>query len=127
MILLSIACAVLFAAPDWLVSATVIVASVLFAAVFTSGIVYGTGDVRAFCIGALFPTTLIVITAGRLFGVITFELFETRNPFRNTDDIFQKLALAVDGMRFDMVVGCLLTPIAGLITVVVRRTLQTGE
>jgi len=42
-------------------------------AVLTAGVVYGRGYLRAFCIGALFPTGLLLYTTGWLFGLVLVQ------------------------------------------------------
>lgn len=118
MVLVSIACAILFTVPNWLVSASAVVGATLSALVFTSGVVYGCGNTRAFCIGVLFSLGLVIIAMACLFVVITFKFHG------GSDGIFGYLDRYASGMRFASVFGSLLTPVAGVLSVLVRRFLR---
>ena len=111
--------AVLFAFPGWLTSSVVISYSTIAAAGFIAGVAYGRNNIRAFCIGALFPTLLISFPTYILFGVVTFEGF--RN---NYDDIFDELDDGASGMRFVAVAAIVLTPLAGAVSMYVKRFLM---
>ena len=100
MLVCSFLSAVLFAFPNWLASATVIVASILLLAATTTILVYVPGYFRVFCIGALFPIALVAVSVGCLFVVITFEAFGD-----DYDRILDVLDDAASGLRFAILFG----------------------
>ena len=112
MTLLSIVFAVIFAMPSWVASATVMIGSLLIAAACAAAIVYGRGYVRAFYIGAMFPLVPIAIATGSCFFIVAFEA--VRDGFQ---DIVPCLEDMATGLKFAMVVGCVLTPVAGVLGV----------
>jgi hypothetical protein len=57
----------LFAAPAELAAPGLVVIAVILAVAFSAGVIYGSGGVRAFCVGALFP-------AGATFFALTWIL-----------------------------------------------------
>lgn len=122
MFVLSIALAVLFGFPGWFASATIMVASILMLAVLTAAVVYGRGDTRAFCIGALFPAFLVAVAVACLFVVMTFD-----GSRRGFDQVVSEMERYAGGMRFAIIAGWPMAIVAGALSIVVRRQLQRGH
>ena len=78
MVVLSIAFAVLFAFPNWRATVLLSIAATLLLVALTACVVYGTGQLRAFCIGALFPAVLVWIAVDCAFVVLTFTTSRDR-------------------------------------------------
>lgn len=58
------ACAVLFALPNVVAVPLLLATAVALPAVLTTLVVYGSGYLRTFCIGALFPAATVLYTTG---------------------------------------------------------------
>jgi hypothetical protein len=115
---LSLVLAIVFAFPDWLASAAVIVASISLVAALTIAVVYAPGQARAFCIGALFPATLVAVAAAILFVAIAFDWRFSVPSIRD------RLNRSAGGLRFAMVAGWLMAFFIGTLSVIVRRYLS---
>lgn len=120
-VVLSVAFAVLFAFPNWLASVLLSIAATLLLVVLTACVVYGTGQLRAFCIGALFPAVLVWIAVDCAFVVITFTASRDRY-----ERIFEGLDELAGGLRFASVTGWLMAIIAGVLAAAIRRRLTRG-
>ena len=119
---LAIDFAVLFASPNALASVELGVASILLLAGLISCLVYARGYVRAFCIGAMIPTTLVAITVGCLFVVLTFEA--ENDSYQRIGEILNRMA---SGLRFATTTGWLLAIAAGALSVIIRRHFARGQ
>jgi amino acid transporter len=115
-LVLSIALALLVGMPDWLASATIGIGTILTLAVLAAVIVYGRDDARAFCIGAIFPVSLIAVTVGCLFVIFAIDTVP-----RGATRSLNTLGEFSRGMRFSLVVGGLMALAAGRLAVFVRR------
>lgn len=110
----SVVCAVLFVAPGWLAAASVLAIANLAMVVIAAGAIYGAGNCRTFCLGALFPMGLVFVATAVYLIVISFECFvDPGNPFRELDTL-------AGGLKFLLVVGLVLTPVAGGLAMLVR-------
>lgn len=78
------ALSVLHIFPYYLAVPVIIALSVGFPAVLTVSAVYGDPVVRAFCIGALFPTGLLLFVTGWMFG---FALLQGQGPWGELDEL----------------------------------------
>ena len=81
MVVLSMAFALLLAAPNWVANATAIMMTAVGSAGFTAAVVYGHGNIRAFSIGALPPVVMACVPSVILLSVTAFEgLDELNDP-----------------------------------------------
>jgi hypothetical protein len=70
---LSIGCALLFPTPVPIAIPLLVLLTVTLPAVLTAGTIYTRGNLRAFCVGGLFPSGLALYTTGWLFGLSLLE------------------------------------------------------
>jgi hypothetical protein len=125
MVVASIALAVLFGFPGWFASATIIAAATLLLAVLAAAAIFGQGDLRAFCVGALCPALLVAVATTTLFVIVCFDL-----PQSGFSEMIQSLARYAGGMRLAILTSWPLAIAAGILSVAVRRWLmqtQDGE
>ena len=74
---MAFACAVLFAFPDMVTVPLLLALTIALPAVLTTFTIYGSGYLRTFCIGALFPATTtlcaVVYFLGYLLIMVAFD------------------------------------------------------
>jgi hypothetical protein len=121
---LGVALYFLFAAPNIVASTALIFAWVLAAAFFASGIVYGRGAARAFCVGALFPA------GATFFGLAWILLFWLMGGFNDIKDfraLFEYLGRAAFTLRVWTAAGSVMCLLAGGVSVAGRLAWTTRE
>ena len=70
---LAVGCALLFSTPNYIAVAALIFLNVALPAGLTMGAIYTRNTWRAFCIGGLFPSGLMLYTTGWVLGLSLFE------------------------------------------------------
>ncbi|MCA9101182.1 MAG: hypothetical protein KDA63_08535 [Planctomycetales bacterium] len=121
MVVMSAAFGLLLSVQNWVTVLISVVVPILAAAGFTAAVVYGRGDLRAFCMGALFPVALVTSITGYLFLECIMGRAQTLGyclTYANGRAI---------SSRAVMLFGIVLTPIAGALSVGVRRRLSSDE
>jgi hypothetical protein len=121
MLALSIVLAIVFAFPDWVASAIYLVATVLVLPALATAVVYGRGDVRAFCIGALFPTGVLALIQSFGIGVFVLQFLVMSGTAPWPADVFETLARLAGVCRIGIIIGWPLAISAGILSVVLRR------
>lgn len=115
------AMAVLFVLPPYLAVPVIIALATGFPAVLTVSAVYGDGVVRAFCIGALFPTGLLLYATGWMFGLALIggpmageleDLAQWLQFFESMDPKYRVYAGSTWILSFLVGVACVLTRFA---------------
>ena len=120
----------LFAAPSTVAVPLLVLISVSLAALVTTGLVYGRGNIRAFCIGAMFPAGATVIGLIWLlcawFISSAFGRFGGGPPPEVHD--FPSLFAHFDTFAFTLRVwsaaSWIMGLVAGLVSLAVRMALQ---
>lgn len=69
----AVGCALLFSTPNYIAVPALFFVVVALPAVLTAGVIFGRRGTRAFCIGALFPTGLVLYATGWLLGLSLIE------------------------------------------------------
>jgi hypothetical protein len=105
---------VAFSTPDGLAIPVLALTSVLVPAALTGGIVYGRGPLRAFCIGALFPTGACFLVVHLFLWPYVFD-----NSFPNPDlsDYETMIAEISLPMRLGVIGSWMAGLVAGLMVV----------
>ncbi len=93
--------------------------SVVVPTFFVSGAIYGRGSQRAFCIGALLPTAIVLAVAAFVFVDIADHVYDYIISFPN----LRKAQLAWK-LRFASACGYAMAIVTGIVSVTVRRFLQ---
>lgn len=119
----SIALGILFAFPAWLATTIMITASILAPVPLTLAVIYARGNVRAFCIGALFPALLVAISGGLSFILISFNI---AGAYLGFSGFFDAIGRHAGGLRFSILTGWPLAILAGIFAVVIRRRFVRG-
>lgn len=111
----------LVAMPGYVAVPVLVLVSATLAALFTTGLVYGSPNVRAFCIGALFPTGSTVI--GLIWLLCAWFLV---GPYQIQD--MTKLMAHFDGLAFTLRVwsgaSWAMALMIGLLTFPLRKAFQ---
>ena len=116
-VVLSIALTVSFGLRNWLSSAGLLLLSITFVTILVVTIVYGSGNFRVFCVGAIVPMTLLVVVAS---GFIIFLVFD-----RQTPDPLYYLDHYAQGIRYASIPVWLLAVVMGFLSVGVRTIIQS--
>ena len=104
--------------PHYVAVPVTIALSVGFPAVLTISAMYGDRVVRAFCIGALFPTGLLLYVTGWLFGLALIEgpiagelddILQWLEFFESLDVTYRVYAGSTWILSFVVGVACVLT------------------
>jgi hypothetical protein len=69
----AVGCALLFSTPNYIAVPALLFVVVVLPALLTAGVIFGGRGLRAFCIGALFPTGLMLYATGWLLGLSLIE------------------------------------------------------
>ena len=64
----SVCCALLFAVPSYVAVSAIIFLAIVLPAGLTAGVIYTQRDLRAFCIGGLFPAVFMLYLTGWLLA-----------------------------------------------------------
>jgi hypothetical protein len=118
---LAVSCSLLFASPGWVRVAGALCLTLILPAMLTVLLVYGRGYVRTFCIGAVFPSGITLLSTAVILAYITFAI-----AF-NTARIWQALGTLEDvGYSPAIFVGISwgLSVLVGLIGVGVRWSIE---
>ena len=112
---LAIFLAGLFGLPEWLVPLTAVFFALSAPMVLTIVLIYGRGDSRTFCIGALFPAGVLLFSLVPAFS--RFHVFST-GPFDPGDtDVRMYIVIFI-------LVSCIVMLVFGLLAVGVRWLLE---
>jgi hypothetical protein len=77
-------CALLFSTPAPVAVPLLVLSSVALPALLAAGTIYTRGNSRAFCIGGLFPSGLLLYITGWVFGL--FVLYDEPGELRNLSE-----------------------------------------
>ncbi|MCA9100402.1 MAG: hypothetical protein KDA63_04575, partial [Planctomycetales bacterium] len=83
----------------------------------------------AFCIGALFPTAMLALASSCWLGFIMLSAYRLPASSKSLNIVFAIDALGDTGpgARFALFVGVVLTPVAGFLSVAIRRRLTRDD
>jgi hypothetical protein len=113
----AIVCSVVFALPNWAAVPILLAAFITFPAVLTTGLVYGRGYQRTFCLGALFPVGMAFLLTTPLFGNYVW--------FASLDGTGQGNEVLI--FRIAIVVVFVLSLVVGMLCVATRRILEKQQ
>lgn len=119
----AVAMAVLFAFPDVWATVALIALLQIVPAVLTVGLVWGNSNLRAFCLGALFPTVLTLLFCASVW--VLFVLVESSHE--PAARIAGGLEHYADGHRIVAAVSWLCALLMGVITLSVRHAIARSE
>ena len=118
-VILSVILAVCFGLPKWLSSAGLLCLSIFVFAVLAVAIIYGSGNHRVFCVGAIIPMTMLLVVTCCV--VVVFVFYNSRN--RPT--IYVLLETIAEQLRAVSIAAWLMAIVTGSLTVVVRYVIQS--
>jgi len=118
MTLVAVFCASALSKPDWLSMVLAACFTFFLPMGFTVGVVYGRGYQRTFCIGALFPSGIVVLQG---FGFIGLRLYR---PFSGGADFGGEERLWV---WVFLVAVCAVSAVFGLLAIGLRWTIESSR
>ncbi len=125
--IVTLSCVILFllaASPGFVASPVLVFVWVTLTSLFMSGLIYGRGNVRAFCAGAMLPAGATTIALTWLLCI-----WLTTGPYEVKD--WSKLLTHLDNLAFSMRVwsgaGWVMIGLVGLTAVAVRIALQPKD
>ena len=123
--LFAVACALLTSAPSYVAVPSFVVIHLLLPAYLTSCVIYWKGGVRAFCIGALFPATLMFLITAWHVG---FALLEVRASVWRPALMLQYFERTHYQFRFLALGTWMLSIVSGAMVVAIRdRAIASAE
>jgi hypothetical protein len=117
--LVALACGLLFAAPGWVAALTMYAMLMALPAVWLTGVIYGRGYARTFCIAALVPAGAILLGFGLFAGYLLLATAAGETSWLDFSD-------AEAGSLWGVIVSAHagLSVLAGTLAVLVRRTVE---
>ena len=126
----ALAIAVLFVVPDWFASIALLIAAFALPAMLTTTIACGSGYLRAFCVGALFPCAGVLIAVASPMFIREFHYINVTWPLFHdgrTERYFEHLEKFAEALRALSAASWALALIVGFACVGTRWMVVRGN